>query len=113
LLVLAAVVLVLAIFVLRPMLRSPRPGDEAAPQIAPGMALAGPAPFAAGPRGEEPVGPALTGEIDDTPGPAGGVGGDEGAAVDPVARMRQLIAERQDETLEILRHWMEEPEEPR
>lgn len=33
------------------------------------------------------------------------------APVDPVDRMRQLIAERQDETLEILRHWMEEPEE--
>ena len=100
---LAAVVLFLALFVLRPLLRQP-PRDDAADLL--------PRPAPAGlPGPNEPV---LTGEIDEGDGPAAITGKkpDE-AAVNPVDRMRALIAERQDETLEILRHWMEEPEEPR
>ena len=98
---LAAVVLILALFVLRPLLR-PAPMDEGGdlmPRLPPGATAS--------------LGPALTGEIDDTgASPAGMRMAEERAApVDPVDRMRQLIAERQDETLEILRHWMEEPEE--
>ena len=63
------------------------------------------------------AGPALTGVIDDGVAPAnlaasGGAITTEShaTAVDPIERMRSLIAERQDETLEILRGWMEEPE---
>lgn len=98
---LAVVVLVLALFVLRPILRPSPRGDEAA--FLPGPAASLPMP---------PVGPVLTGEIDDGL-QAGGMVADAPAPPDPVERMRQLIAERQDETLEILRHWMEEPEESR
>ncbi|MGH7185948.1 MAG: hypothetical protein ACREIB_06700 [Pseudomonadota bacterium] len=29
---------------------------------------------------------------------------------DPVARLRRLISDRQEETVEILRSWMEDPE---
>lgn len=96
---LALVVLFVALFVLRPILRGgPRgigagaSGDE--------DPMAGFAPMIA-------AGPALSGEIDGEFQAA-----DEAAAApDPVDRMRALIAERQDETLEILRSWMEEPEE--
>ncbi|MCL4674749.1 MAG: flagellar M-ring protein FliF, partial [Pararhodobacter sp.] len=61
-----------------------------------------------------PTEPVLTGEIDDDEG-AGAATARKTAEtpINPVDRMRALIAERQDETLEILRHWMEEPEEPR
>ena len=99
---LAAVVLFLALFVLRPILRAPARGDSA--DLLPGLS---PPPPAAG--------PVLTGEIDDeAPGAAAlRVAEDRAAPPDPVERMRQLIAERQDETLEILRNWMEEPEEHR
>jgi len=33
--------------------------------------------------------------------------GEQGMAADPVDRLRALIAERQDETVEILRGWIE------
>jgi flagellar M-ring protein FliF len=33
--------------------------------------------------------------------------GDEGQQEDPVARLRRLIGERQDESIEILRSWMD------
>lgn len=53
--------------------------------------------------------PALRGESD----PGGEPGSDSPAfdPNDPVARLRRLIAERQDETVEILRSWMDEREE--
>ena len=41
----------------------------------------------------------------------GGFGDLGDAGEDPVARLRALIADRREETLEILRNWMEEPEE--
>lgn len=100
---LAAVILILALFVLRPILQQGSRSTEA-------ELLSGPA--RAGLPGV--TGPVLTGEIDDDtrPEPTRSVS-DEAASANPVDRMRQLIAERQDETLEILRNWMEEPEEPR
>ena len=69
--------------------------------------------------------PALTGEIDDGLGPLPGLAvmssddmmranmlpGEMGASSDPVERLRQLIEERKEETVEILRNWMEDPEE--
>lgn len=120
---LALVVLFLAFFVLRPLLSSARlQGGQDDKQALPGLGgdMRGGLPAAT-----------LSGEIDDAwgsaelsplPGllgnPMGGGGlsdysgnGDiDSPDEDPVERMRALIADRQDETIEILRSWMEEPE---
>jgi flagellar M-ring protein FliF len=98
--VLAAVVLLVAIFVLRPLLR-PAPAGR--------PALARPEQ----PRAPVPAVPALTGEIAD-PDPAerpmrpAAEPARPAPPADPVARLRALIAGRQAETIEILRSWMEE-----
>jgi flagellar M-ring protein FliF len=103
--VLALVSLVLGLFVIRPILT----GARRAPELALDAPLALP-----------PAGPArpdvLDGEIQDLsdlPLPpqisSFGEGADE--ALDPVARLRRLIAERQSESVEILRGWMEAEEE--
>lgn len=99
--VLALVVLVLGLFVIRPVLAGSR---SAAGLPAPAQTLALPA-------AEGGQGPVLTGEIDDLPGPA--FAADDAAApeADPVARLRRLIEERQAESIEILRGWMEQEEE--
>lgn len=107
--VLALVALILALFVLRPLLR-PAPAMPALP-----------APGGTGGGGLAPAGrPALTGEIDDIAPQAPARMRDAGPAsaaaaepADPVARMRALIAGRQDETLQILRGWMDERQEGR
>lgn len=104
LVVLALAIAFLGLFVLRPILRAPR--LEALPR---------------GPSAE----PVLTGEIEDM-GPRQpierGVPGDAmqpdwsdapGRSVDPVERMRRLVAERQDESLQILRNWVEQSAERR
>lgn len=103
--VLATVVLVLGLFVIRPMLTSARRPAEL-PARGPTLALPGMAAS----------GNALTGEIDD-----GGefpnlelvAAGDDPARLDgdPVVRLRRLIEERQAESVEILRGWMELAEE--
>lgn len=102
---LAAVIVFLVIFVLRPLLK-PSSGQEETAFL----------PVA--PQAELP-GAVLTGEIDapETTVHAMSQLAPEAAMdtvsepSDPVERMRQLISERQDETLEVLRTWMEEPEE--
>ena len=124
---LALVVMFLALFVLRPLLANARAkeGGPALPRLGAAMG-AGLSPNA------------LSGEIDDNWGSAGelsplpgrlgnsfaspmgaGAGSlsdfgdsDDSAPLpeDPVERMRALIADRQEETIEILRNWMEEPE---
>ncbi|MCL7466471.1 flagellar basal-body MS-ring/collar protein FliF [Phaeovulum sp. NW3] len=117
--VLAAVALVLGLFVMRPILMQ-TPQVRTAP-VPPGL----PGPDSPG----EPT--ALSGEIADgalPPGPMtvvsdydigdmpmslamdGGFGVDD-APADPVSRLKRLIEERQSETVEILRSWMEEQEE--
>ncbi|MCB2128881.1 MAG: flagellar M-ring protein FliF [Rhodobacteraceae bacterium] len=104
--VLAIVVLVLGLFVLRPILSSQR---ERQPLPALPRRLDSPAS----------QGSALTGEIDDgddVPNalPVSGQRPQLGAAeppADPVARLRHLISDRKDETVEILRGWMEDSEE--
>ncbi len=137
--VLAIVSLVLGLFVLRPILTSgtdatesgqlPAPlpdaaaatatGDSALPDSATLGALSGDSPP------DLPDLPALTGEIDDGGGFPDMAMADfsfddgEGAAPpslganssDPVERLRALIEERQSETVEILRGWMENAEE--
>jgi len=109
--VLATVVLVLGLFVLRPIFTrpmSPRFSELPSPENSPAARPAG----------------ALTGVIDDEgyvpsdlPVISGfemampmGTGdfGDRNNAQDPVARLKRLINERQDESVEILRSWMED-----
>lgn len=106
--VLAVVALVLGLFVIRPILAS---GAARAPQlVAPYEPLALP-----GTGGD---GIALDGEIDDFAiMPATADFAEQEAAMngednDPVARLRRLIEERQSESIEILRSWMEHDEEP-
>ncbi|GGE10362.1 flagellar M-ring protein FliF [Gemmobacter megaterium] len=100
--VIASVILVLGLFVLRPLLRPAR--DVAAP------------PMALPPVRASSV-PVLTGEIDDDADmgamPVVATSAGEGQPRDPVERLRQLIAERQVESVEILRTWMEDREESR
>lgn len=101
--VISAVVLTLGLLVLRPLLTSAR-----GPAPAPPLALP---PIDTAPR------PVLTGEIDDGSGlPPLTVNASRSIdepSTDPVARLRQLIAERQAESVEILRSWMDEREEGR
>ncbi|SFR00748.1 flagellar basal-body MS-ring/collar protein FliF [Poseidonocella sedimentorum] len=116
--VLAIVALVLGLFVLRPIIANQTPA-LGTPLALPGRG------GEAGLPGEAEE--AITGEIDfddlpqmnvieepapeftaiaPTPAPAPAP-----ASNDPVARLRAMIGERQDETVEILRSWMEEKEE--
>jgi flagellar M-ring protein FliF len=107
----AAVVLALGLFVVRPILVNAMTNANALP--APGVAEALP------PRAQD-----LIGEIDAPFGTAGGaaapglpappggirqIASDTGEQ-DPVERLKALIDERQDETVEILRSWIETPE---
>ncbi len=116
--VLAAVALVLGLFVLRPILAAR--GLPAPPRF-PGL----PAP---GASAAASAGPGLTGEIDDgtflppemavVSGFGGGFalpgGGAAGAAGDdPVGRLKRMIAGRQDETVSVLRGWIEAPAQGR
>jgi flagellar M-ring protein FliF len=110
--VLAMVILLVALFVLRPLLRPVPAGRPALPR--PGLPPAGAA-------AEGLAGPVLSGVL------TGEIAGPEGAAtrlrevataaatppLDPVERMRALIAGRQTETLEILRGWMDERDDGR
>jgi len=106
--VLALVALILGLFVIRPVLTSAsRRQALPAPMLT--LALPGIANF----DGQR----VLTGEIDDgTDLPplsvVSGVPGSDGAK-DPMSRLRQLIEERQTESVEILRGWMEVEEEVR
>lgn len=106
--VLAVVALILGLFVIRPILTS---AGRGAPQLgAPYIPLSLP-----GGQGE--MSSALNGEIDDF-GVMGSADFAEqeaamtGIETDPVARLRRLIQERQSESIEILRSWMEHDEEP-
>ncbi|MFN3824030.1 MAG: flagellar basal-body MS-ring/collar protein FliF [Pseudorhodobacter sp.] len=110
--VLGLVVLVLGLFVIRPLvLAAPkRIGDVAPPLTLPGKSSG---------VGEQSAQTVLTGEIDDGPGGGGPMiaytdnelGGIRATEADPVQRLRNLIAERQVESLQILRGWMESEEE--
>ncbi len=102
--VLAVVSIVLGMFVLRPILASGAAGASLEQTPATGLP---------GPEEEPGTPPALTGEITQTapaaeetlpdhPPTAGSV------SVDPVQRLREMIADRQEETVEIIRSWMDE-----
>ena len=104
------VVLVLGMFVVRPILTSAMSGPLNTLEEDPLVSLP---PLDGGLTGEiqEPMG-ALGGDMgmgDMAMGDFGGMGmGD--FTEDPVSRLKSLIDERQDETVEILRSWIEEPE---
>ena len=105
---LAFVTLVLGLFVVRPIFgaRSVRPTIPARPGI--GM--------------PSETSEALTGEIEDAVNQAAGVAAAAGrvpavadpvADADPVTRLRRMILDRREESVEILRGWMEDSEEER
>ena len=98
--VLGLVALVLGLFVLRPLLLNGARDRAALPASAPILALP-----AMSSEGDQPR--VLTGVIDDGPGLIPG----DTVQLDPVARLRRLIDERQAESVEILRGWMELEEE--
>ncbi len=109
---LAVVALLLGLFVVRPILASGRKADALpapdAPLALPGASTASTGGLAGG----------LTGEIDDgfslpdLPMVDLMGGGDDMPSEDPATRLRRLIEERQAESIEILRGWLE-PEEER
>lgn len=116
--VLAIVTLILGLFVIRPLLsRAPPSGSASVPGL--------PAPSSnasTNPAADDfaPL-PSLTGEIDGGDGPLPDLpmlssfgDGDQApslASQDPVDRLRAMIGDRQEETVEILRSWLEEKEE--
>ncbi len=109
--VLAVVALILGLFVLRPLLlAAPRTvsGDDR-PLSLPGM-VAGSGGSTGFPQLDGSN--VLNGEIDDGTGlPGLAVNGRSDLPSDPITRLRQLIEDRQAESVEILRGWMESPEE--
>ncbi|SEL54913.1 flagellar M-ring protein FliF [Roseovarius azorensis] len=116
--VLAAVALILGLFVIRPLFARPITPPPAQ-IVAPARPIARTDPVAAS--------PALTGEIDegdfDETGlsviaedrtarkPEREFAALERSTEDPVARLRNMIGQRQEETVEILRSWLEGEEE--
>ena len=116
---LALVALLLGLFVVRPILTAPPASSAPAALPPPGTAALA---AAAAPGTSEQMA-ALTGEIADEDGSFRPIGARGGAAglpdirqpgtpeTDPVERLRALIAERQDETVEILRSWLEDEED--
>ncbi|MGB7243098.1 MAG: flagellar M-ring protein FliF C-terminal domain-containing protein, partial [Sulfitobacter sp.] len=114
--VLAAVTLILSLFVIRPLLLRQTAGDDASLPALPPAVTSG---------GNQENG--ITGEVtpDDielanlplisTNGDSGGSAPDLPMLGDgrenPVDRLRDMIGERQEETVEILRGWLEEKEE--
>lgn len=111
--VLAGVALILGLFVVRPILSGsgsvtalPAPdgeldtgfGTDDGPQIMSGF-----------PDMMSIDGPDMGGMGMGDMGSLDGLGGDAGGGDDPVGKLRQMIADRETETLEILENWMEEP----
>ncbi|MGY6410614.1 MAG: flagellar basal-body MS-ring/collar protein FliF [Alkalilacustris sp.] len=107
--VLALVALALGLFVLRPILAARNAAPEALAAPDPGDLVEMPP--------ELPVLPALGGmgaaEFGELPALAEFSADGDDSTEDPVQRLRRLIEERQDETLQILRNWMEEADEGR
>ncbi len=105
--VLAVVALILGLFVIRPIVTSSS-ASRALPAPRGQLAL---------PSGDGFQTVALDGEVDmdfDIPGRSGsGFGGSraEDEETDPASRLRRLIEQRQTESIEILRGWMEHEEE--
>jgi flagellar M-ring protein FliF len=123
---LAIVSLILGLFVIKPILTNSAAGVGAAADGGdelPALPPLGGGDFMANPD----LGMALNGEIENNEtgqfeplGGMGGMGGMGGGGLpalgggsddNPVDRLREMIGERQEETVEILRGWLEESEE--
>ncbi|XDA98495.1 flagellar basal-body MS-ring/collar protein FliF [Sulfitobacter sp. LCG007] len=115
--VLAVVTLMLGLFVVKPLLSRPTPPENAgSPAMLPGASAESDG-FELGEPGS------LAGDLPDLPDlpmlSNFGDGGSNfpdlpmmgGASSDPVDRLREMIGERQEETVEILRSWLEDKEE--
>lgn len=114
LIVIGCVALVLGLFVLRPILMQRTRADQAQTALDQPPALAGPTTT------PDTAGSLLTGEISEAGGynnallanaQAGATTDIQSASNDPVERLKQLIDARQDESVEILRGWLENQEE--
>jgi flagellar M-ring protein FliF len=103
----ALVALVLGLFVIRPILTSNRTGAVAA--------LPSPASFPGGFSGVQGAGTGGAaidqGRFAVLDPPAARIAEGAGATDDPVARLRKMIDERQEETFQILQSWIEDPED--
>ncbi|MVO17888.1 flagellar basal-body MS-ring/collar protein FliF [Parasedimentitalea huanghaiensis] len=125
---LAFVSLILGLFVLKPILSNKAPqGALEGPEPLADLPQLGGGDMMSNPDMGMGMGMALTGEIDDGApsqfdamggmggiGDMGGMGGLPalgGGSEDPVDRLRAMIGDRQEETVEILRGWLEESEE--
>lgn len=114
--VLAAVTLILGLFVVRPLLMKPTPPvNEAVAALPPGEELQS---DEAGLTGEVtsdefdlPELPIISGFGNDDMGGLPDLNMAGGLSDDPVDRLRNMIGERQEETVEILRGWLEDKEE--
>jgi flagellar M-ring protein FliF len=110
--VLSLVALILGLFVIRPILTSSASGRAKLAPTFETLALPGGMPR------DGIVGNALNGEIEEfgimpsTADFSEQEAAMTGIETDPVARLRRLIEERQAESVEILRSWMENDEEP-
>ncbi|MEX0283445.1 MAG: flagellar basal-body MS-ring/collar protein FliF [Paracoccaceae bacterium] len=101
---LALVVLLLGMFVLRPILTRSRP-ELSALMALPEGTVDGTV------DGTATVGDVEDGASDDAPGEGGPALLTSEATQQPVERLRAMIGDRQDETVEILRSWLEEQRE--
>jgi len=109
---LALLALALIVFVLRPILRAARAPDMLAAQPALSGPSSAPSPLSLPATATaDPSEWALPGSFDtaESLDPGGGVTTSD-TAEDPVERLRALIAERQVESVEIIRHWMQDKE---
>ncbi len=122
--VLVLVTLVLGLFVVRPILANGAVAALPAPAALPGPITES---DMGDPGGDMALGTVHVGEIDDGPGNSfsalpemtmadssqfgGGLPVLGSGSGDPVDRLRAMIGERQEETVEILRSWLEESEE--
>ncbi|PRY24415.1 flagellar M-ring protein FliF [Aliiruegeria haliotis] len=110
--ILAVVVLILGLFVVRPILNRPKPQNvlEISPPETGAETSPGPTGDVAEPGALPPLN--VAGDM------SGGMAKDLDLlpslpmqSDDPVARLRQMIEERQSETVEVLRSWMEDDKE--
>ena len=119
---LAIVAIVIGLFVIRPLLARPPSRGLSQLPVPPGPASG----TETDPARVEPALMPLTGEIEEgefdpgnmavvsdaaTDAEPGVPALDQAAGMDPVQRLRNLIGERQEETVEILRTWLEGEEE--
>lgn len=119
--VLALVTIILSLFVIRPLLmKAPPPRND--------PLLQGPTDDQGAPAGDLPALPALSGDVSNSDAPPGALdlssefgdlpelpsfGGVGGASDDPADRLRSMIGDRQEESVQILRSWLEEDRKER